>query len=281
MSENAVKIAINGAAGRMGRQLLTAVAENANTTVTAAIDAPGQACIGVDSSVLSGGEPTGVLVADNLNEVLASKDAVFDTIIDFTRPEASLALLDCLQDSDKRVVIGTTGFNPAQLEILTRAAERIPIVFAANYSVGVTVALSLLHRAAKALGDDYDVEISEAHHHHKVDAPSGTALVMGHAVADALNRDLKQCAVYAREGITGAREPKSIGFATVRAGDIIGEHTVLFAGNGERLEITHKATDRMTFARGAVRAAHWLGTQPPGLYDMTHVLGIANEEDKV
>jgi len=142
----------------------------------------------------------------------------------------------------------------------------------------LTVALSLLQQAASALGDDYDVEISEAHHHHKVDAPSGTALAMGNAVADALERDLSSCAVYGREGITGARDPKTIGFATVRAGDIIGEHTVLFAGNGERLEITHKATDRMTFARGAVRAAHWLVSQPAGLYDMTHVLGIAGNQ---
>lgn len=275
MSETSAKIAINGAAGRMGRQLLTAVAERANTTISAAIDAPGQACIGVDSSVLSGGESTGVLVGDNVKALLASKDS-FDTIVDFTRPEVSLALLDSLKDSGKRVVIGTTGFTPAQIETLTRAAETMPIVFAANYSIGVTVALSLLRQAAHALGDDYDVEIIEAHHHHKVDAPSGTALAMGHAVADALNRDLETCAVYAREGITGARDPKSIGFATVRAGDIIGEHTVLYAGNGERLEITHKATDRMTFARGAIRAAHWLGAQPAGLYDMTHVLGIAD-----
>ena len=275
MSESSAKIAINGAAGRMGRQLLAAVAERADTTVAAAIDAPGQACIGVDSSVLSGGEPTGIMVSDNIKTVLAAKDSAFDTIIDFTRPEATLALLDSLKDSGKRVVIGTTGFNSVQLDTLRRAAETMPIVFAANYSIGVTVALSLLRQAAHALGDDYDVEISEAHHHHKVDAPSGTALAMGHAVADALGRDLDQCAVYAREGITGARDPKSIGFATVRAGDIIGEHTVLYAGNGERLEITHKANDRMTFARGAVRAASWLTAQPAGLYDMTHVLGIA------
>lgn len=278
MSETTAKIAINGAAGRMGRQLLAAVAERADTVVTTAIDAPGQACIGLDSSLLSGGEPTGVLVCDNVAAVLEANDSAFDTIIDFTRPEASLALLDSLKDSGKRVVIGTTGFNPSQLDTLHRAAENLPIVFAANYSIGVTVALSLLRQAAHALGDDYDVEISEAHHHHKVDAPSGTALAMGHAVADALGRDLAQCAVYAREGITGARDPKSIGFATVRAGDIIGEHTVLYAGNGERLEITHKATDRMTFARGAVRAASWLGTQPAGLYDMTHVLGIADNK---
>jgi len=261
----------------MGRQLLTAVAERADTIVTAAIDAPGQAAIGVDTSVLCGGSLSNVQVSDDVRSVLAADASAFDTIIDFSAPAVSLALLEALKGSDKRVVIGTTGFNPDQLKTLTKAAAQMPIVFAANYSIGVTVALSLLRQAAAALGDDYDVEISEAHHHHKVDAPSGTALAMGHAVADALGRDLDQCAVYAREGITGARDPKSIGFATVRAGDIIGEHTVLYAGNGERLEITHKATDRMTFARGAVRAAHWLGTQPSGLYDMTHVLGIDNK----
>jgi len=277
VSDTLAKIAINGAAGRMGRQLLNAVAERDDATVSAAIDAPGQACIGVDTSVLSGGEATGVLVSDSVEGVLSS-DTTFDTIIDFSRPDATLALLETLQGSGKRVVIGTTGFDATQLDTLKHAAKTIPIVFAANYSIGVTVALSLLKQAAKALGDDYDVEISEAHHHHKVDAPSGTALAMGQSVADALNRDLNQCAVYGREGITGARDPKTIGFATVRAGDIIGEHTVLYAGNGERLEITHKATDRMTFARGAVRAAHWLGTQPPGLYDMTHVLGIAQQD---
>jgi len=273
VSEMPVKIAINGAAGRMGRQLLTAVAERSDVVIGAAIDAPGQACIGVDTSVLSGGETTNIKTVDTLSKVVEQ----FDTIVDFTAPSVTLGLLETLRGTGKQVVIGTTGFNAAQLEKLAEAAEALPIVFAANYSIGVTVALSLLRDAAKALGDDYDVEISEAHHHHKVDAPSGTALAMGHAVADALGRDLDQCAVYAREGITGARNPQSIGFATVRAGDIIGDHTVLYAGNGERLEITHKATDRMTFARGAVRAAHWLSSQPAGLYDMTHVLGLAKK----
>jgi len=254
----------------MGRQLLAAVSEREATVISAAIDAPGQACIGVDTSVLSGGEATNVKTVDSIADVIDD----FDTIIDFSAPAVTLALLETLRSTDKSVVIGTTGFTAEQLDILTQAAETMPIVFAANYSIGVTVALSLLQDAARALGDDYDVEISEAHHHHKVDAPSGTALAMGHAVANALGRDLNQCAVYAREGITGARDPKSIGFATVRAGDIIGDHTVLYAGNGERLEITHKASDRMTFARGAVRAAHWVNSQQSGMYDMTHVLGL-------
>lgn len=270
MTDSPVRIAIHGAAGRMGRQLLGSVAERDGTELSAAFDVAGSSCIGVDTSVLSGGNNTGVQVGDSVSSALAD----FDTIIDFSAPAASLALLATLADTDKRVVIGTTGFNSEELSALKSYATSIPIVFAANYSIGVTVALSLLQQAAAALGDDYDVEVIEAHHHHKVDAPSGTALAMGHAVANALERDLDSCAVYAREGITGARDPKSIGFATVRAGDIVGEHTVLFAGNGERVEITHKAHERQTFARGAVRAAQWLSTQPAGLYDMTHVLGI-------
>ena len=272
MSESSVRIAIHGAAGRMGRQLLGAVNERPDTAVSAAFDAPGSACIGVDTSVLSGGEASGVLVS----ETVASALDDFDTIIDFSAPAATLQLLETLKGHGKCIVIGTTGFTTEQLETLRAHSKTTPIVFAANYSIGVTVALSLLKRAAAALGDDYDVEITEAHHHHKVDAPSGTALAMGQSVAEALNRNLDNCAVYAREGITGAREPKTIGFATVRAGDIIGEHTVMFAGNGERLELTHKAHDRMTFARGAVRAAHWLSTQSVGLYDMTHVLDLNN-----
>lgn len=265
-----VKVAINGAAGRMGRQLLSALGERNDAQLGAAIDAPGQACIGVDSSVLSGGEATGVLVGDNAASQLDS----FDTIIDFSAPAVTLKLLNTLKGTDKRIVIGTTGFTADELRQVEQAAESLPVVFAANYSIGVTVALNLLRQAATALGDEYDVEIVEAHHHHKVDAPSGTALAMGKAVADAKNRTLDECAVYAREGITGAREPNTIGFATVRAGDIIGEHSVLFVGNGERLEVTHKAHDRMTFARGAVRAAIWLRSQAAGLYDMSDVLGL-------
>jgi len=264
-------IAINGAAGRMGRQLLAAVAERDDTVLVGATDAPGQACIGVDASVLSGGAEYGVPVVDNL-EALAPSTEV---IIDFTAPTVSLAVLEAAAKVNKSVVIGTTGFTPEQLEQLSTYAKTIPIMFAPNYSVGVTVTLDLIAKAAKALGDDYDVEIIEAHHRHKVDAPSGTAVKMGEVVADALGRDLADCAVYGREGIAGARDTKTIGFETIRAGDIIGDHTVLYAGNGERIEITHKATDRMTFARGAVRAAIWLAEQPAGLYDMRDVLGLA------
>ncbi len=254
----------------MGRQLLQSVAEHATASLGAGIDRPSVPAIGVDINVLCGDLPTGVTVVDSVATVLDR----FDTVIDFSAPVASIQLLEQLQGSSASVVIGTTGFDAAQLEQIQLASKTLPIVFAPNYSIGVTLTLSLLESAAKALGDDYDVEVLEAHHHHKVDAPSGTALKMGEVVADALGRSLDDCAVYGREGITGARDPKTIGFATVRAGDIIGEHTVLFAGNGERIEITHKANDRATFARGAVRAAMWLSDQPPGLYDMTHVLGL-------
>ncbi len=263
-------IAIHGAAGRMGRQLLQAVAESSSAQLTDAFEVVGSACIGQDASLLAGGSPFDVKVVD---QVEPSAQA-FDVVVDFTVPGATLGLLDALADSSKAIVIGTTGFDEAGLAALKQHAKQRPIVFASNYSVGLTVSLKLLADAATALGDDYDIEIMESHHRHKIDAPSGTALSMGQAVADALGRDLKTDALYGREGITGARDRKTIGFATVRAGDIIGDHTVLFAGNGERLEITHKAVDRMTFARGAIRAACWLKGQEPGLYDMSHVLGL-------
>ncbi len=263
-------IAVHGAAGRMGRQLLVAVAENASAKLTEAFESSGNPCVGQDASLLFGGDTVGVPVVDQVT----TKESQFDVVVDFTAPVATLALLDALQDSSKAIVIGTTGFDDAGLAALKSHAIKRPIVFASNYSVGVTLSLQLLADAAKALGDDYDVEITEAHHRHKVDAPSGTALSMGQAVADALGRNLKTDALYGREGITGARDSKTIGFTTVRAGDIIGDHTVLFAGNGERLEITHRAVDRMTFARGAIRAACWLKGQAPGLYDMRHVLGL-------
>jgi len=265
-------IAIYGAAGRMGRQLLQAVSENPETTLTDAFEAPGQIALGQDVSVLAGGDALGVTLVDEIKPA----EQAFDVVVDFTAPVATLKLLDALGDSDKSVVIGTTGMDAAALKVLNEHAKKRAIVFASNYSVGVTLSLSLLADAARALGDDYDVEITEAHHRHKVDAPSGTALSMGHAVADALGRDLDTDAIYGREGITGARDSKTIGFTTVRAGDIIGDHTVLFAGNGERLEITHKAVDRMTFARGAIRAANWVSTQAPGLYDMRDVLGLTS-----
>ena len=265
-------IAINGAAGRMGRQLLMAAAENTECQLTTAIEAPNNAAVGSSVALLAAelGDLTDLIVVSDAREVADS----FNVIVDFTRPEATLDMLEKLDGSDTSFVIGTTGFTDQQRQTLEEASKRHPIVFASNYSAGVTLTLNLLATAAASLGDDYDVEIIEAHHRNKVDAPSGTALSMGESVARALGRDLGECAVYGRQGHTGVRDTKTIGFETVRAGDIIGDHTVLFAGQGERIEITHRATDRMTFARGAIRAACWLGDRPAGLYDMHDVLGL-------
>jgi 4-hydroxy-tetrahydrodipicolinate reductase len=256
----------------MGRQLLAAIAERDDGLLCAAVDAPGQVSLGLDASVLTGGPPSDIKVIDGLASVLND----IDVVIDFTSPAASLEMLETLQGTAVRPVIGTTGFTPGQLQQLHGFARTQAIMFAANYSIGLTLSLALLRDAARSLGDDYDVEVIEAHHRNKVDAPSGTAMKIGEVLAEALGRDLDTVAVYGRQGITGVRDKKTIGFETIRAGDIIGEHTVLFAGNGERIEITHRATDRMTFARGAVRAAIWLADQPPGLYDMSHVLGLAS-----
>ena len=273
MLSSHTRLAVNGAAGRMGRQLLTTIAEHDSAMLSAAGDAPGQPSIGLDASLLSGGASTGVVVTDSIDALTNASEV----IIDFTAPSVTLALLESVASTGKRLVIGTTGFDQSQLGRIQALAKQVPIVFAPNYSVGVTVTLELLKQAASALGDPYDVEIIEAHHRHKVDAPSGTALKMGEVVADALGRDLDECAIFGRQGITGERKTRTIGFETIRAGDIIGEHTVLFAGNGERIEISHRATDRMTFAKGAVHAALWLANQGPGLYDMTHVLGLAEQ----
>jgi 4-hydroxy-tetrahydrodipicolinate reductase len=200
----------------------------------------------------------------------------FDVLIDFTRPDASMAYIEICRQAGKKVVIGTTGYSEAQKATIAEAAKNIAIVIAPNFSVGVNLSLKLLEMTAKVMGDYTDIEVIEAHHRHKVDAPSGTALRMGEVVAAALGRDLNDCAIYGREGDTGARDRKTIGFSTIRAGDIVGEHTVMFADEGERLEITHKATSRMTFANGAVRAAIWLEGKSEGLYDMQDVLGLKN-----
>ncbi|MDY6955580.1 MAG: 4-hydroxy-tetrahydrodipicolinate reductase [Pseudomonadota bacterium] len=265
-----VRVAIAGAAGRMGRALLAAAHGRDDLSVTVALEAPGHAALGQDAGVLAGLEALGVPLTD----ALAEQTGQFDVLIEFTRPEPTLLhLTQCRQDG-RAMVIGTTGLDAAQRQALESAARDIPIVFAPNMSVGVNLSLKLMETAARVLGDSVDIEIIEAHHRHKVDAPSGTALRMGEVIADALGRDLQNCAVYGREGHTGARNRKTIGFATVRAGDIIGEHTVLFAGEGERLEITHRATSRENFAQGALRAAVWLGGRSAGLYDMPDVLGL-------
>jgi 4-hydroxy-tetrahydrodipicolinate reductase len=263
------RIAIAGAAGRMGHALIEACLATQGLTLTAALEAAGNPAIGRDAGELAGQGACGVQVADSLDRC-----AVFDVLVDFTRPEPTLAHLAWCRTHARRMVIGTTGFDAAGKAAIESAARDIGIVFAPNMSVGVNLCLSLLETAAHVLGEEADIEIIEAHHRHKVDAPSGTALAMGETMARALGRSLKDCAVYGREGHTGAREHATIGFATVRGGDIVGDHTALFALDGERVEITHKASSRLTFARGALRAAGWLIQKEHGLYDMRAVLGL-------
>lgn len=265
------RIAITGAAGRMGRHLIEAVLADPQAELAGAIERAGHALLGTDAGALVGRQNLGVPLMDDLNAVLARG---VDVVIDFTTPIATLQHIDICRRAGVRMVIGTTGLGPDQRLVLEQAACDVAIVAAPNFSVGVTLSLKLIELAAKVLGDEVDIEIIETHHRHKVDAPSGTALAMGEAAARALGRNLKECAVYGREGYTGERDRKTIGFATVRAGDVVGDHTVMFAGIGERLEITHKASSRMTFASGAVRAANWVMNQQAGLYDMQDVLGL-------
>jgi 4-hydroxy-tetrahydrodipicolinate reductase len=266
----AIQVAINGAAGRMGRCLIQAVEQTEGLALSAAIDREDSSLLGADAGELAGVGKLGVaLTAD-----VEAATKVSDVIIDFTLPEVTMALLPHCVANNWCPVIGTTGFTDEQKDEIDVAAETVATVLAPNMSVGVNLSLKLLDIAARVLGDDVDIEIVEAHHRHKVDAPSGTALRMGEVVADALGRDLKQCAVYGREGRTGERDRNTIGFATVRAGDIVGDHTVMFAAEGERVEVTHKASSRMTFALGAMRASSWLMTQQAGLYDMQDVLDL-------
>ncbi len=265
------RIAIPGAAGRMGRTLIDACGRADDVQLGAATERSGHDLLGSDAGMVAGIGETGVAIADDMASVVDR----FDVLIDFTVPEASLAHLALCRSNGKRMVIGTTGFSEEQKQQIESASNDIAIVFAPNMSVGVNLCLKLLDTAARVLGDSVDIEVIEAHHRHKVDAPSGTALRMGEVVADALGRDLKACAVYGREGITGARDRGTIGFETIRAGDIVGDHTVMFATEGERVEITHKASSRMTFASGAVRAAAWVGSRDKGLFDMQDVLGLA------
>jgi 4-hydroxy-tetrahydrodipicolinate reductase len=264
-----LKIAIAGAGGRMGRMLIEAVQAAPDCQLAGALDRAGGANIGNDAAAFTG-QPAGVKVSAELAEGL--QGAQF--LIDFTRPEGTLEHLAYCAEHGIKMVIGTTGFDEAGKAAIRQAAEKTAIVFAPNMSVGVNVTLKLLEFAAKSLNLGYDIEIIEAHHRHKVDAPSGTALKMGEVIAGALGRDLKDCAVYAREGVTGERDPSSIGFATVRGGDIVGDHTVLFAGDGERIEISHKSSSRVTYAHGSLRAARFLADKPTGLFDMYDVLGL-------
>ncbi|MBJ9978083.1 4-hydroxy-tetrahydrodipicolinate reductase [Pseudomonas sp. S75] len=264
------RIAVMGAAGRMGKTLIEAVQQTSGAGLTAAVDRPDSSLVGADAGELAALGRIGVLLSDDLTKVVDD----FDVLIDFTHPSVTLKNLAFCRKHGKAMVIGTTGFSVDEKRLLAEAGKDIPIVFAANFSVGVNLCLKLLDVAARVMGDEVDIEILEAHHRHKVDAPSGTALRMGEVVAQALGRDLEKVAVYGREGQTGARERETIGFATVRAGDVVGDHTVLFAAEGERVEITHKASSRMTFAKGAVRAALWLDGRAAGLYDMQDVLSL-------
>lgn len=262
-------IAIAGASGRMGRALLESVAAAPDCHLSAALDRAGSPILGQDAGSLLG-QPNGVVISADVRSAL-SKSRV---LIDFTRPEATLAHLAICRDLGVNLVIGTTGFSDVEKAAIEAAAKDIAIVMAPNMSVGVNLLLKLLDTAARALSEGYDIEIVEMHHRHKVDAPSGTALRLGEVVANALGRDLKDCAVYGREGITGERDPSTIGFATLRGGDVVGDHTVVFAGLGERVEITHKASSRATFSQGAVRAARFLADKQSGLFDMQAVLAL-------
>ncbi|WP_136066888.1 4-hydroxy-tetrahydrodipicolinate reductase [Modicisalibacter radicis] len=271
MSSHAPRIAIVGAAGRMGRTLVNAVTREPQATLAAGVVAADSSLVGADLGELAGLGKLGVAAGASLAAIADE----FDVLIDFTNPATTLANLAFCAEHGKAIVIGTTGLADDELAELDGYRERVPMVFAPNMSVGVNLTLNLLRTAATALGDEgYDIEVIEAHHRHKVDAPSGTALKMGEVVAESLGRTLKEHGVFAREGQCGPRSGEEIGFATVRAGDIVGEHTVMFATEGERIEITHKASSRMTFARGAVRAARWVAGREAGRYDMQDVLGL-------
>jgi 4-hydroxy-tetrahydrodipicolinate reductase len=264
-----MKIAIAGSSGRMGRTLIEAVLANADLQLSAALEVAGSPQIGKDAGEALG-SPCGVAISADY----AAGVAAADCLIDFTRPEGSLRHLDACVKTGTNMVIGTTGFGAEGKQRIAEAGKRIAIVFAPNMAVGVNATFKLAEVAAKILGDAYDVEIVEAHHRHKVDAPSGTALKLGEVVAAALGRDLKACAVYGREGDTGERDAKAIGFHAIRGGDIVGEHTVIFAGSGERVEVTVRSQSRMTYAAGALRAAHFLAGRKAGVYDMQDVLGL-------
>ncbi len=264
------RIAILGAAGRMGRALVHSISLQPGAALVAALDRDNAPESGLDAGSLAGLPALGVFISSDLDEALAGADV----LIDFTRPEGTLAAIAACRRAGKPIVIGTTGFTPEQKGLIADATREIAVCQAANFSVGVNVLLKLVQDAARTLGDGYDVEIVEAHHRHKVDAPSGTALALGEAAAAGLSRNLREVAIYGREGHTGARETQTIGFATVRGGDVIGDHTVMYLGEGERLELTHKASSRGNFAGGAVRAALWLKGRPAGSYGMGDVLGL-------
>ena len=264
-----MKIAIAGSSGRMGRMLIEAVLATDDLQLHGALDVAGSPALGQDAGAFLG-RTTGVIIRADLDGALTGADV----LIDFTRPEGTLAHLTACARLGVNAVVGTTGFSEAQKAEIGVLAQSVAIVMAPNMSVGVNVVLRLLDVAARALSEGYDIEVIEAHHRHKVDAPSGTALKMGEVLAQALGRDLKTCGVFAREGVTGERDPSTIGFSTIRGGDIVGDHTVLFAGTGERIEISHRSSSRAGYAQGSLRAARFLATHRTGLFGMNDVLGM-------
>jgi len=264
------RIAIAGAAGRMGKALIEATQKNPDATLSGAIVRPTSSLVGVDAGEFGGIGKVSVKIVGDIAQAIDQ----FDVLIDFSSPSATLANVKTCAANKKPIVVGTTGFNDLEKAELLSYKAQIPLLLSANFSTGVNLCFKLLDIAARVLGDEYDVEVYEAHHRHKVDSPSGTAVRMGEVLANALDRDLKQVAVYGREGQIGARPRDTIGFATVRGGDVVGDHTVMFMADGERVEITHKASSRLAFANGAVRAAVWLQQQKPGLFDMQDVLGL-------
>ncbi|MDH3315466.1 MAG: 4-hydroxy-tetrahydrodipicolinate reductase [Gammaproteobacteria bacterium] len=270
MSAAPIRVAISGAGGRMGRMLVQACADEPGVALSAAVESPDSEYIGIDAGTLAGTGAVGVAIAPSVAECAGT----FDVLVDFTRPAAGLSNLEACAKLGAKAVVGTTGFDAAQRIHIAELGKKMAVVLAPNMSVGVNLCFKLIDLAASVLGEEVDIEIIEAHHRHKVDAPSGTAVRMGEIVAAALGRDLAKTAVYGREGHTGERERETIGFETVRAGDIVGEHTVMFAGTGERVEIVHRTSSRLNFARGALRAAIWLRGRDSGLYDMQDVLGL-------
>jgi 4-hydroxy-tetrahydrodipicolinate reductase len=266
----ALGLIVCGIGGRMGGAVARAIQQTAGVKLTAAIDKPGSVRLGKDAGEIAGAGHLGVKIDDKIEPHLRPNTV----IVDFTNPEASLGYVRAAVGKSTPIVVATTGFNPKQSAEIRQLSRRAPVLVAANTSLGVNVLISLLGNAAKMLGDDYDVEIIEAHHRFKKDAPSGTALALGRSIAQALNRDLDEVGINGRKGIVGERSKKEIALLSVRAGDIVGEHTVIFGGIGERLEFIHRAHSRDTFARGAIRAAQWLAKQKPGLYGMEDVLGL-------
>ncbi|HKY72382.1 MAG TPA: 4-hydroxy-tetrahydrodipicolinate reductase [Nitrospira sp.] len=264
------KVIVAGAAGRMGSCLIALIKESSVLTLAGAVEGKGHQALGTDAGEAAGAGKIGVSITDDLPSLLGRGEVV----VDFTAPGATLGHFRAVAEHRRAMVIGTTGFNSAELDELKSLARQVPCVFSPNMSVGVNLIYKVISEMARTLGDDYDIEVIEAHHRLKKDAPSGTALKIAEVLARAVGRDLTQVGVYARKGLIGERKTREIGIQTIRAGDIVGDHTILFGGMGERIEVTHRASSRDTFARGALRAAQWVITQPPGLYDMMDVLAL-------